>query len=67
MRNSDVDAAIYWLNRMLAGGEDPLYIARRLLRFASEDIGLADNNALNLVVNVFKRVNLSECLNVMYI
>ena len=45
MRNSDVDAAIYWLNRMLAGGEDPLYIARRLLRFASEDIGLADNNA----------------------
>ena len=64
MRNSDVDAAIYWLNRMLAGGEDPLYIARRLLRFASEDIGLADNNALNLVVNVFQAcqfIGMPEC------
>lgn len=64
MRNSDVDAAIYWLNRMLAGGEDPLNIARRLLRFASEDIGLADNNALNLVVNVFQVcqfIGMPEC------
>lgn len=64
MRNSDVDAAIYWLNRILAGGEDPLYIARRLLRFASEDIGLADNNALNLVVNVFQTcqfIGMPEC------
>lgn len=64
MRNSDVDAAIYWLNRMLAGGEDPLYIARRLLRFASEDIGLADNNALNLVGNVFQTcqfIGMPEC------
>lgn len=64
MRNSDVDAAIYWLSRMLAGGEDPLYIARRLLRFASEDIGLADNNALNLVVNVFQTcqfIRMPEC------
>lgn len=64
MRNSDVDAAIYWLNRMLAGSEDPLYIARRLLRFASEDIGLADNNALNLVVNVFQTcqfIGMPEC------
>ncbi len=64
MRNSDVDAAIYWLNRMLAGGEDPLYIARRLLRFASEDIVLADNNALNLVVNVFQTcqfIGMPEC------
>lgn len=64
MRNSDVDAAIYWLNRMLAGGEDPLYIARRLLRFASEDIGLADNNALNLVANVFQVcqfIGMPEC------
>ena len=64
IRNSDVDAAIYWLNRMLAGGEDPLYIARRLLRFASEDIGLADNNALNLVVNVFQAcqfIGMPEC------
>ena len=46
LRNSDVDAALYWLARMLASGEDPLYIARRLVRFASEDIGLADPQAL---------------------
>ncbi|CAH1851669.1 replication-associated recombination protein A [Convivina praedatoris] len=64
MRNSDVDAAIYWLSRMLAGGEDPLYIARRLVRFASEDIGLADTNALNLTVNVFQAcqlIGMPEC------
>ena len=42
MRNSDPDAAIYWMCRMLEGGENPLYIARRLIRFASEDIGMAD-------------------------
>jgi putative ATPase len=46
LRGSDVDAALYWLCRMLEGGEDPLYIARRLVRFASEDIGLADPQAL---------------------
>ncbi len=46
LRGSDPDAALYWLARMLAGGEDPRYIARRLLRFASEDIGLADPQAL---------------------
>jgi putative ATPase len=46
LRGSDTDAALYWLARMLAGGEDPLYIARRLVRFASEDIGLADPGAL---------------------
>ncbi len=46
LRGSDVDAALYWLARMLSGGEDPLYIARRLVRFASEDIGLADPDAL---------------------
>jgi putative ATPase len=46
MRNSDADAAVYWLVRMLEGGEDPLYIARRLVRFASEDIGNADPQAL---------------------
>jgi len=46
LRSSDVDAALYWLARMLAGGEDPKYILRRLVRFASEDIGLADPNAL---------------------
>ena len=48
MRNSDPDAAVYWLARMLEGGEDPLYIARRCIRFASEDVGLADPNALLL-------------------
>ncbi len=46
MRNSDVQASLYWLGRMLEGGEDPLYVARRLVRFASEDIGLADPLAL---------------------
>jgi len=46
LRGSDVDAALYWLARMLAGGEDPLYIARRLVRFAVEDVGLADPQAL---------------------
>ncbi|HEX6957667.1 MAG TPA: replication-associated recombination protein A [Ferrovibrio sp.] len=46
IRGSDCDAALYWLARMLAGGEDPLYIARRLVRFAAEDIGMADPNAL---------------------
>ncbi|MBK1669869.1 AAA family ATPase [Rhodovibrio sodomensis] len=47
LRGSDCDAALYWLARMLAGGEDPAYIARRLTRFASEDIGLADPQALS--------------------
>lgn len=64
MRNSDVDSAIYWLGRMIDGGEDPIYIARRLIRFASEDIGLADNNALNLAINVFQAcryIGLPEC------
>ncbi len=46
LRGSDTDAALYWFARMLAGGEDPRYIARRLVRFASEDIGLADPQAL---------------------
>ncbi len=46
MRGSDVDASLYWLARMLAGGEDPLYIARRLVSFASEDVGMADPQAL---------------------
>ncbi|WP_294976565.1 replication-associated recombination protein A [uncultured Leuconostoc sp.] len=64
MRNSDVDAAIYWLSRMLEGGEDPLYIARRLIRFASEDVGLADTNALNITINVFQAcqfIGMPEC------
>lgn len=53
MRNSDPDAAVYWLARMLEGGEDPLYIARRCIRFASEDVGLADPNALLLATAVW--------------
>lgn len=50
VRNSDPDAALYWLARMLAGGEDPLYLARRLIRMAVEDIGLADPQALSVAV-----------------
>lgn len=50
MRNSDVNASIYWLARMLEAGEDPLYVARRLVRFASEDIGMADSHALQIAV-----------------
>ncbi|HSP92075.1 MAG TPA: replication-associated recombination protein A [Vicinamibacterales bacterium] len=50
MRNSDPDAAVYWLARMLESGEDPLYIARRLVRFASEDVGNADPQALTVAV-----------------
>lgn len=64
MRNSDVDSAVYWLGRMIDGGEDPVYIARRLVRFASEDIGLANNTALNLAVNTFQAcryLGLPEC------
>lgn len=54
MRNSDPDAAVYWLARMLEAGEDPLFIARRLIRFASEDIGLADSQALQLAVAAYQ-------------
>jgi putative ATPase len=50
MRNSDADASIYWLARMLEAGEDPLYVARRLVRFASEDIGNADPRALEITI-----------------
>jgi len=51
LRNSDVNASLYWFARMVVAGEDPLYIARRLVRFASEDIGLADNQALVIAIN----------------
>ncbi len=64
MRNSDVDAAIYWLARMLEAGEDPMYIARRCVRFASEDVGLADSNALLLAVTVWNAchsLGMPEC------
>src|SRR6516162_4438511 len=51
LRNSDADAGLYWLGRMLEAGEDPLYIARRLVRFASEDVGLADPRALRIALD----------------
>ena len=50
LRGSDVNAALYWFSRMIAGGENPLYIARRLVRFAVEDVGLADPNALQQAI-----------------
>ena len=64
MRNSDPDAAVYWLARMLEAGEDPLYVARRLVRFASEDIGLADPRALELCVAAYQAchfIGMPEC------
>ena len=64
MRNSDPDAAVYWMCRMLDGGEDPLYIARRLVRFASEDVGMADPGALPLAVSVYQAchfLGMPEC------
>ncbi len=64
MRNSDVDAAIYWLARMLEAGENPLYIARRLVRFASEDIGMADSRALEIAVAGYQAchfIGMPEC------
>ena len=64
MRNSDVQASIYWLSRMLESGEDPLYVARRLIRFASEDIGLADPSALTLAVSCYQAchfIGMPEC------
>lgn len=54
MRNSDPNAAVYWLARMLEAGEDPLYVARRLIRFASEDIGMADSQALTVAVSAYQ-------------
>ena len=54
MRNSDPDAAVYWLARMLEAGEDPIYIARRVTRFAAEDVGLADPHALEIAVAAFQ-------------
>lgn len=64
MRNSDPDAAVYWLARMLEAGEDPLYIARRITRFASEDIGLADPKALEIAVAAYHAchfIGMPEC------
>ena len=64
MRNSDPDAAVYWMHRMLDGGEEPLYIARRLIRFASEDVGMADSEALSLAVSVYQAchfLGMPEC------
>lgn len=64
MRNSDVDAAVYWCSRMLAGGEEPLYIARRLVRFAAEDVGLADANALKWPPTPFRPASSWGCRSV---
>ncbi|MFH1574627.1 MAG: replication-associated recombination protein A [Acidobacteriota bacterium] len=64
MRNSDPDAALYWLGRMIESGEDPLYIARRMVRFASEDVGLADLRALSIsleAARAVRLVGLPEC------
>jgi putative ATPase len=64
MRGGDADAALYWLARMLVAGEDPMYIVRRLVRFASEDVGLANNSALMLATSVWdacKNLGLPEC------
>ena len=64
MRNSDPDAAVYWLARMLEAGEDPLYVARRLIRFASEDIGLADSRALEIALAAYQAchfLGMPEC------
>ena len=64
MRNSDPDAAVYWMMRMLEGGENPLYIARRLIRFASEDVGMADSRALQVAVAAYQAchfLGMPEC------
>ena len=64
MRNSDPDAAVYWLARMLEAGEDPLYIARRVTRFASEDVGLADPHAIEIAVAAYQAchfIGMPEC------
>ncbi len=64
MRNSDADAAIYWLSRMLEAGEDPLYVARRIVRFASEDIGMADSRALSVAIDAYQAcqfLGMPEC------
>ncbi|MBQ0064340.1 MAG: replication-associated recombination protein A [Firmicutes bacterium] len=64
MRNSDVQAAIYWLARMLEAGENPLYVARRIVRFASEDIGMADSRALEICIAAYQAchyLGMPEC------
>jgi putative ATPase len=69
MRGSDVDAALYYLARMLQAGEDPKFIARRMIIFASEDIGLAGNGALQIALNAFmavERIGMPEAKYVLY-
>ena len=64
MRNSDADAAVYWLARMLEAGEDPLYVARRVVRFAAEDVGLADPQAMPIAVAAYQAchyIGMPEC------
>ncbi|TRY90832.1 hypothetical protein DNTS_021030 [Danionella cerebrum] len=70
MRGSDANAGLYWLGRMLEGGEEPLYVARRLVRFASEDVGLADPLALTQAVSTFQAchlIGMPECECVVYL
>ena len=64
MRNSDADAAVYWLARMLEAGEDPLYVARRVTRFAAEDVGLADPRAMEIAIAAYQAchfIGMPEC------
>ena len=64
MRNSDAQASVYWLARMLEAGEDPLYVARRIVRFASEDIGMSDSRALEIAVAAYQAchfIGMPEC------
>src|SRR5699024_9167161 len=64
MRNSDPDAAVYWLARMLEAGEDPLYVPRSLIRFASADVGMADSRARGIAVAAYQAshfIGMPEC------
>ncbi len=64
MRNSDTDASVYWLARILESGEDPLYVARRIIRFSSEDIGMADPKAMEVAVSAYNAahfIGMPEC------
>lgn len=68
MRGSDENASLYWLGRMLEGGEDPLYVARRMVRFASEDVGMADPAALPQAVSAFQAchfIGMPECEDIL--
>lgn len=63
IRNSDPDAALYWLARMLEAGENPLYPARRMIRMASEDIGMADSRALEIAIAAYQAAQFLDARN----